>query len=93
LTSFEFWCFRADLRPKTKPKMLQQFRPKTKMAETTINGHFRRQKRKRKRISVGLYPKFQLFYLYSYLYWTVKEHFIKYSIYGVVTLLILVSLF
>jgi len=57
LTSFEFRCFRADLRPKTKPKTktLKQFRPKTKMAETTINCHFRCRKRKRKRISVGLY--------------------------------------
>ena len=60
LTSFEFRCFRADLRPKTKPKTktLKQFRPKTKMAKTTINCHFRRRKRKRKRISVGLYTKY-----------------------------------
>jgi len=28
LTSFEFRCFGADLRPKTKPKMLKHFRPK-----------------------------------------------------------------
>jgi len=26
LTSFEFWCFRADMRPKTKPKMLKHLK-------------------------------------------------------------------
>jgi len=42
-------------RPKTKKKRKWKiyFRPKTKMAETIKNSHFRR--RKRKRISVGLY--------------------------------------
>jgi len=35
------------------------FRPKTKMAETIKNSHFRRRKRKRKRISVGLYRRYQ----------------------------------
>jgi len=39
LASFEFWCFRADLRPKTK------------MTETIKNSHFWC----RKRNSVGLY--------------------------------------
>ena len=34
------------------------FRPKTKMAETIKNSHFRR--RKRKRISVGLYLRLRL---------------------------------
>ena len=53
LTSFEFRCFGADLRPKTKPKMLKHFRPKTKMTKTIKNCHFRC--RQRKRNSVGLY--------------------------------------
>jgi len=51
LTSFEFRCFWADTRPKTKPKTLKHLRPKTKMTETNKNCHFRC----RKRNSVGLY--------------------------------------
>jgi len=35
--------------------MKMHLRPKTKMAETIKNSHFRRRKRKQKRISVGLY--------------------------------------
>ena len=38
-----------------KRKWQIHFRPKTKMAETIKNSHFRRRKRKRNRISVGLY--------------------------------------
>jgi len=55
LTSFEFRCFRADMRPKTKPKTLKHFRPKTKITETINNCHFRCQKRKRN--SIGLYNR------------------------------------
>ena len=44
-------AFSAENEKKTKMKI--HFRPKTKMAETIKNSHFRR--RKRKRISVGLY--------------------------------------
>jgi len=47
-------AFSAENEKKTKMKI--HFRPKTKMAETLKNSHFRR--RKRKRISVGLYLKY-----------------------------------
>jgi len=48
-------CFRSDYPPKMKSKMQNHFRPKTKVAETIKNYHFRHRKWKRNSVDLDDY--------------------------------------